>query len=312
MLVLLEGDDSDNPLAQLQSASQGSAVPGWLPGCPRAHASRRDQARSRLPYRPPALARRPSPPWLLARLMQGLGSDGREAHIVAAHCGRAAGESKDFLAWSKSFPSPPCCRGWGWAAPAGLCAGNQRLPLHGGSRDGAGILLTLPCSAKIVSHQLCSTTCTKSLLQEEILGLGLVWGGLTALHRVKRLGNKKLGQKLGRVILAATSARCRLDLGPLGCGYCSLLRARSSPVCLPRLNIRSRTETQKMALQAPAGDTWLSSSHAQPPASLLKFHFSSQVRKRFLWTGARPGCCELPAPTLLQVPCTTHFCFRCK
>lgn len=153
MLVLLADDDSDNHLAQLQSASQGSAVPGWLPGCPRAHAGCRDQARSRLPYRPPALARRPSPPWLLARLMQGLGSDGREAHIVAAHCGRAAGESKDFLAWSKSFPSPPCCRGWGQAAPAGLCAGNQRLPLHGGSRDGAGILLTLLSSAKIVSKK---------------------------------------------------------------------------------------------------------------------------------------------------------------
>lgn len=188
MLVLLKDDDSDNPLAQLRSASQGSAVPGWLPGCPRARASHRDQARSRLPYRPPAPARRPSPPWLLAWLMRGLGSDGGEAHIVAAHCGRAAGESKDFLAWSKSFPSPPCCGGWGRAAPAGLCAGNRRLPLHGGSRDGAGILPTPPSGAKILSHQLCSTTCMKSLLQEEILGTGLVWGGLTALHRVAPLG----------------------------------------------------------------------------------------------------------------------------
>lgn len=50
-----------------------------------------------------------------------------------------------------------------------------------------------------------------------------------------------------------------------------------------------RAETQKMALRAPAGDTWLSSSRARPPASLLKFHFSFQLRRRFLWTGGQAG-----------------------
>lgn len=69
--------------------------------------------RSRFPYRPPAAPSVPLPcgSWPgRPRVKRGFGSGAGEISIVAAHSGPAAGESKDFLAWSKSFPSPPSCR----------------------------------------------------------------------------------------------------------------------------------------------------------------------------------------------------------
>lgn len=58
---------------------------------------------------PPSLS--PAAPWPASPwVMPGLGSGVGEACIVADHCGSAGGESKDFLAWSKSFPSPPAER----------------------------------------------------------------------------------------------------------------------------------------------------------------------------------------------------------